>query len=454
MTPANAAAHPDLPARQPATGQQPDPGKPLARPTYPTEDHHVQARPTSWQTWVLSLLAALMPLSFSINLGIKVLPPAVLFLAGLALLFGSPACRGCVRAAWPPMAAALLMFAFLVLNVLIHQLGWRPLDHPAHILLFLVATACFSLPLRMRMIWAGFSLTAITLGGVGVLQSHLFGIERAYGLNGGASAAIELATVLLGLSAVALVQLLAPGTRRWERVLHLVGLAVGMYGALLTQSRGPLLAFVPVFALLVLMHGLRTGRWRSGLLLVVAGCVTVGAATFSMRGEVAARFEAIAPEVATFNHRTDARGAVRERLEMWRTGLRAFAAHPVIGIGLGEFGEYTRQEIAAGRTNPVIGRYNQPHNEYVEAAATGGLPGLLVLLAVFLVPLRFFFRHALDPDEDIALAASVGLALVCLYMLCAMTDAVFYRVMTQSFYFFLVLGMAVRIGRLKRLKPA
>jgi O-antigen ligase len=204
---------------------------------------------------------------------------------------------------------------------------------------------------------------------------------------------------------------------------------------------------------LVLLYVRRTGRWRSAILLVCAACVMAGAAMLSMRGEVAARFEAIAPEVATFNHRTDARGAVRERLEMWRTGLRAFAAHRVIGIGLGEFGDYTRQEIAAGRTNPVIGRYNQPHNEYVEAAATGGLPGLLVLLAVFLVPLRFFFRHALDPDEDIALAASVGLALVCLYVLCAMTDAVFYRVMTQSFYFFLVLGLAVRIGRLKRLKP-
>lgn len=395
-----------------------------------------------------------MPLSFSINLGIKVLPPAFLFLVGLALLLGSPACRGCFRAAWPPIAAALLMFGFLVLNVLIHQLGWRPLDHPAHILLFLVATACFSLPLRMRLIWAGFSLTAIMLSGVGILQSHLFGIERAYGLNGGASAAIELATILLGLSAVALVQLLAPGTRRWERVLHLVGLTAGMYGALLTQSRGPLLAFVPVFALLILLHGWRTGRWRSGLLLVGAACVMVSAAMFSMRGEVAARFEAIAPEVATFNHQYDAKGAVRERLEMWRTGLRAFVAHPVIGIGVGEFGEYTRQEIAAGRTNPVIGRYNQPHNEYVEAAATGGLPGLLVLLAMFLVPLRYFFRQALDPDEDIALAASVGLALVGLYMVCALTDAVFYRVMTQSLYFFLVLGMAVRIGRLKRLKEA
>jgi O-antigen ligase len=177
-----------------------------------------------------------------------------------------------------------------------------------------------------------------------------------------------------------------------------------------------------------------------------------GIATFSMRGEITSRFEAIAPEVATFDHRHDARGAVRERLEMWRTATRAFVAHPVIGIGLGEFADYTRREIDAGRSNPIIGRYNQPHNQYIEAAATGGVPGLLILLAVFLVPLRYFFRHALDPDDDVALAASAGLAVTGLYMLCGLTDAVFYRVMTQSFYFFLVLGLAVRIGRLKRLQ--
>ncbi|HZX70905.1 MAG TPA: O-antigen ligase family protein [Rhodanobacter sp.] len=432
--------------------QQPRSGEPWTRPTDPMEDHRVQATAKPWQAWALSILVALMPLSFSINLTGKVLPPALLFLAGLALLIGSAACRRGVRAAWPPMAAAMLMAAFVILNVLIHRLGWRPLDHPAHILLFLVAAACFSLPLRMRLIWAGFSLTAITLGAVGILQCHLFGIERAYGLNGGASASIELATILLGLSAVALVQWLAPATRRWERVLHLVAMAFGMYGALLTQSRGPLLAFAPIFVLLVLLHGRRTGRWRSSLLLLGAVCVVAGAATFSMRGEMTSRFKAIAPAVATFDHRHDAKGAVRERLEMWRTAARAFTAHPLIGIGVGQFAAYTHQEIAAGRSNPIISRYNQPHNEYLEAAATGGVPGLLVLLAVFLVPLHFFIGHALDPDDEIALAAAVGLALIGLYMLCALTDAVFYRVMTQSFYFFMVLGLAVRIGRLKRLR--
>ena len=434
--------------------QQSHAGEQHVRRSNPTEDRRVQAALKSWQTWTLSILVALMPLSFSINLKIKTLPPALLFLAGLALLLGSATCRGCFRAAWPPIAAALLTVGFVIINVLIHQLGWRPLDHPAHILLFLVVAACFSLPLQMRWIWVGFSLTAIVLGVVGILQSHLFGIERAYGLNGGASAAIELATILLGLSAIALVQFLAPGTRRWERMLHLLAMAFGMYGALLTQSRGPLLAFTPILVLLVLLHGRRTGRWRSSLLLVGAIGALAAAATFSMRGEMTARFEAIAPAVASFNPRHDARGAVHERLEMWRTAARAFAAHPVLGIGIGEFAEYTHQEIAAGRSNPVIGRYNQPHNQYLEAAATGGVPGLLVLLAVFLVPLRYFSRYALDPDDDVALPASIGLAVIGLYMLCGLTDSVFYRVMTQSFYFFLVLGLALRIGRLRRLAPA
>ncbi len=73
-----------------------------------------------------------------------------------------------------------------------------------------------------------------------------------------------------------------------------------------------------------------------------------------------------------------------------------------------------------------------------------------MLLAVFLVPLRYFARRVLDTDDEIALPASIGVALIGLYMLCALTDSVFYRMMTQSFYFFLVLGLALRIGWLSR----
>ncbi|MEO6801131.1 MAG: O-antigen ligase family protein [Rhodanobacter sp.] len=423
---------------------------PHVEPTHGIEDGRAQAPANAWKTWTLSILVALMPLSFSIDLRLKALPAALLFLTGLALLIGCADTRRSFRRARLPVVAVLLMTGFVIFNVLVHRLGWRPLDRPGHLLLFLAVAACFARPLRMRLVWAGFSLTATGLGVVGILQYHAWGIDRAYGLNGGASAAIELATVLLGLSAMALVQFLAPRTGRWEKLLHLVAMTCGMYAALLTQSRGPLLAFMPIFVLVVLLHARRTGHWRSSLVLAGVVCVVAAAATFSMRHEMVSRFESIAPEITSFNHRSDAKGAVRERIEMWRTAARAFAAHPVLGIGIGEFSDYTRQEIAAGRTNRAISRYNQPHNEYLEAAATGGIPGLLVLLAVFLLPLRFFMRRALDPQDAIALPASAGIALIGLYMLCALTDAVFYRVMTQSFYFFMVLGLALRIGWLSR----
>ena len=76
-----------------------------------------------------------------------------------------------------------------------------------------------------------------------------------------------------------------------------------------------------------------------------------------------------------------------------------------------------------------------------------------MLLAVFLVPLRYFSRRVLDADDEVALPAAVGVGVIALYMLCALTDAVFYRVMTQSFYFFVVLGLALRLAWLRHREP-
>ncbi len=407
----------------------------------------MQALLKPWQPWVLSILLALIPLSLAIDQRIKILPAALLFVAGLCFVATSPPTRRSYRYAWLVVAAAMLLLGFIGLNVLIHQLGWRPMDRAAHILLYLLIGAVFTRALRLPVMWVGFSLGTIALGTVCLAQHYGQGIERAYGLNGGPSASIELATLLLGLSLVALARLMDTRAGVAERVLHITAMMFGMYGALLTQSRGPLLAFAPAFALLVLLRARRSGHRRLGVLLLIGACVGATLATYTMRDEMAERFAAIGPEMTSFDHRHDARGAVRERLEMWRTAGRAVGEHPLVGIGIGEFSQYVAGEITAGRSNPSIGRYNQPHNEYVEAAATGGIPGLLVLLATFLLPLGYFARHVRDADEAVAMPAGTGAALVVLYMLCALTDSVFYRVMPQSFYFFMVLGMALLIGR-------
>ena len=458
----------------------------------------MDASTNAWWLGSLSVLVALMPLSFSVSLHAKAIPALLLLVAGLILLFSRASTRARYRAAWPIIAVCALAVVFTALNIVGHGLGWDAFDLPSHILLYLGTAAVFSLPLRMRWVWFGFSATAIFLGIVCIVQHFVFRIDRAFGLNGGDWGAIEFAMVLLVLSLIAWLQLFYAAGGLLQKTLHGLGAMLALYGAMLTQSRGPLLAFVPVLLFMLVIYAGRTGRRLHALLLLVAiiggsalaantvhnvsvpaaakvvaaaaapatnapepGKTDVApkaaAAAPSTRPSVASsppsvfvkRFADVGSEMTSYNSKTDARGAIRERLEMWHTAGHAFLDHPLVGVGVDQFGVYARQQVAEGHANAAIVKYEHPHNEYLDAAATGGAPGLLVILLIFVVPFIHFTRHALHAPYSDIIPACVGVATVSMYALCGLTDNVFYRAMPHSLYFFLVLGLAIWLGRQK-----
>jgi O-antigen ligase len=168
-----------------------------------------------------------------------------------------------------------------------------------------------------------------------------------------------------------------------------------------------------------------------------------------LRSEILERFNAIGQEVTTF-HAQDTQGAVRERLEMWRVASRAFMEHPMAGVGIDQFGKFTETLVSKGLASESIAKYTHPHSEYLEAAVCGGVPGLIVLLLLFGVPMVFFARRVFDPCDTVATTATIGLLTVSMYALCGFTDNVLYRPMPHSLFFFLTLGMAVLASRLQR----
>lgn len=448
----------------------------------------MNARLSTWWIGALSVLVAVMPLLFSVSWHIKALPALILMIVGIALLFSSAATRQSFRRAWPVVAVCALGVTYTAINILGHGLGWDAFDRPSHVLLYLATAAVFSLPLRLRWIWLGFSLTAVLLGAVCLVQHYVMRIDRAYGLNGGDWGAIEFAMVMMALSLLAWLQVLFSSRRSIDTVVHICGGIFGIYGAMLTQSRGPLLAFIPVLLALLLLYGIRTGRWlRPSVIFVaiLAGSVLAASTVHNVsvpapiatsatgapaetaaagseapaggpaavagggsHGIVLKRFADVGSEMTSYNAGTDARGAIRERLEMWHTAVHAFREHPLAGVGIDQFGVYIRQQVALGLANPAIAKYNHPHNEYLEAASTGGVPGLIVVVLLFVVPLWYFVHHALHADDSGMILATAGVAIVALYLLCALTDNVFYRAMPHSLYFFLVLGLAVGLGRI------
>ncbi|RAO74674.1 O-antigen ligase family protein [Dyella jiangningensis] len=397
---------------------------------------------------VSTLLLALLPLSFATPGRAKVTLVGVLFFYGLYLLIADRTARAIYRGARPITWLCWAAVLFAAANILGHGLHWNEFDLPSHILLFLGITAVFTRPLRMAWFWRGLSMTAAVLGLVCIYQHYFQGAERASGIDGGDWGVIELAMFMLVLSLSSVVQLLRPQLALTERVFHALCAALGMFGALLTQSRGPLLACVPVFALVIGCSIYRTRQWRAPLVVLAGAVLVASGAVLLMRGEIVARFDAIGHEVRTYSS-NDTQGAVRERLEMWRVATRAFVEHPVTGVGIDQFGKYTQSQVKLGLASDSIAKYEHPHSEYLEAAVAGGVPGLILLLLLFGMPLVLFARRVFDRDDAVAISAMIGLLTVLMYVLCGLTDNVFYRSMPHSLFFFLVLGMTVQISRLR-----
>lgn len=394
----------------------------------------------TWRTVLLSILVAIVPLAGSAPYTLlKALVLLVLLVTGIVLIRRQPDVRLRYRIARFVVIVCFLRLAYAFYSITWHDLRWNELDLPAQTLLYLGTAAVFATVLDWRLIWKILALSTLVFGGSCIVQHHVLGLERAHGFSGGEWTAIEFTMVTLCMALFSVIRLIQPNVHPAERWLHGVAIAVGVYGSILAQSRGPILAFIPAMLMVIAVHVRRTRRWRGALAFVGALVIGVVGATTMLNHEVIQRFGEVSGEITGFNQENEV-GSVRERIAMWGVAVDAFAEHPVAGVGLNQFGTYAREGIARGEVSDSIFRYNHPHNEYLEAAATGGVPLLVIMLLVFILPGLHFVRRVGHADETTAMIATAGLAVVIVYALSAFTDNVFYRAMPHSFYFYLVLG--------------
>ena len=197
---------------------------------------------------------------------------------------------------------------------------------------------------------------------------------------------------------------------RGRRILALGGLAVLVYGLLVTQT---LTAIAAAGAASLILWWRRE---RSKRFLLVGGSVLlVGLAALFAIGPLRERVQGKVEDVT----RGDLNQALTGRLDGWRVAVAIFEDRPVTGAGWGayraEFGP-TKLELAERGVefypNHLYPTFQNAHNELLEVAAELGLLGLLALGWGLLETFRAAGRIA-DPERRaFALAGLVGLLLV------------------------------------------
>ena len=168
----------------------------------------------------------------------------------------------------------------------------------------------------------------------------------------------------------------------------------GLAATALTFNRASAVALVAV-----LLFGVWRYRRQVWILATIAICLAAAVAWFAASG-YRARFEQALVEI-----RGMGTGSVSERFKLWDAGLAIAKAHPVAGVGIGNYPVYLERYAPGHGDLPA-------HNSFVQIAAEAGFAGLALYAALFLTALIVSGAASRRGPPTGAIAAGLQLSLV------------------------------------------
>lgn len=200
--------------------------------------------------------------------------------------------------------------------------------------------------------------------------------------------------------------------------------AVG--GVFSSGSKSAILALICVFLCLSLLHVYRhRGRIKDIAILFLPLIL------FGLIMNPFSRIEAMINSVGLYaGEQAEGPSVVSstgQRVQMYRAAIAGIQDGPVLGKGTWRMGEIFPDRIESGALAISTKRYVHVHNEVLQAWLTRGLPGVTLLLMLFLVPLRAAKRR------DVVSKGCIYITLF-VYMVFAMFEAPLNANVSYAFF--------------------
>jgi O-antigen ligase len=183
-----------------------------------------------------------------------------------------------------------------------------------------------------------------------------------------------------------------------------------------------LLVLIPLWILL------ETRSWK----IVVGACVGLGISItilFLTVETFSSRILELKRDLVLFQSQIT-HSSLGERLHHIDAGIRLFSQSPYYGHGTGSYRE-KHQTLLKEFYPPGTINSDHPHNQYLVAMVQFGLPGLIILLALFPILLRIYVRWPTHPYR------SFLVLLPTMFLLLCFTDESLYSVPSLTFFIYM-----------------
>jgi O-antigen ligase len=293
---------------------------------------------------------------------------------------------------------------------------YRPGHYEAYIP-FLLSPLMLHGVLKARLqpvvLWMGAATAAVLAGALASYESLVLLTGRAMGAMNHPIIFGDLSVVLACIALFGLLYFEQAKTQLWMRIFLSCGAAMGVWGSLLSGSKGGWLSIIMV--LLVFVWRVTAGKpllWRCLGVALIAGLVVKGV-WLAPEELVRGRLEGIWGNIHLWfetGQVTD--WSVSIRLELWSYALQLFAQRPILGWSgggaLSMLAEHLKPFNVPAGIAPVF------ENDLLHYAAVSGLVGVLSVLALYGGVFAGFWLCQKQGAQAFAYAL-LGMLLVALY---------------------------------------
>lgn len=293
--------------------------------------------------------------------------------------------------------------------------GSRGFDKPSRFLLAIPALFwVLRYPPKLAFLWSGVAVGAISAGSWAGWQKLVLGVDRAQGHI----QVIQFGnlSMLLGVLCMAgLGWAMVQRKRHLWLALLLAGALGGVLGSLFSGSRGGWVGFPIVLLVLYRAYGTQLSNKLkvTALVAVMIGGLTVYAVP---QTGVQHRLHDAITDVSLYIAGENRSSSLGARFEMWRGATILIQEKPLTGWGSNGYAEAMYEFGEADIISREAAQYNHAHNEFVDAFAKRGLPGLLILLALYIVPMRLFAHKLQAKNLATRAVATAGVLLPVTYI--------------------------------------
>ena len=357
-----------------------------------------------------------------------------------------------------PRALIWLALAMGALSVLWIWDAWlaqpfkvNALDRPVKFaLIWLALPAVIWVPPPTNALRWGVWLGAIGAAATALWQVQVIGMDRAWGHTN----AIQFGNLALLMSVWSAVWAAhTTGRLAW---LAWTAAAAGLYATVASESRG---GWWVAMVLCPLAWGLiRYGAPSTSGVYTLASSQTTAPKKWAVALTFALLVSAMGTQLPRLADRTtqawheaqlhlstgESTNSVGQRLAHWKLAWEMGWSRPLAGWGEQGYQLEKARRVEAGHAPPVLLSFHHAHNEWLDMWAKHGLPGIMVLCAVYAVPgfiyARAWRRGARQanaiPDPRLTCAAC-GLLLVTGYVGFGMTQVMFAHNSSSIMYVFM-----------------